>query len=688
LTGGLCRVCDAREDSGHMDTVGTEVPDQGKTREEVLTEGDRSRQCPGGGEPSAYGHAGLGPGAARSEPAETTNTRASYAQRLLDALPEAISMTDLDGRICYVNRAFLKNSGRREEEVIGRTFPEIHLVDAERFRMLHQRVLPLLMAEGTVREVGAPAVNSDGSRSTVLVDLTLLRDETGEPSHIVAVVRETTALEAAESSLIESERRYREIVETVGDLILTFDMEGRVRSVNRAVKTMLGFEADQVVGQPGTLLVLPEHQADIMSRIEQVLHGHSVRSETVLVGRDNHRVYVEYSAGPLVERGRIVGGRCIAWDITKRKRLECQLKASEERYRALVESAGEAIATVDENGTFLFMNNTAAQRLGGRAEDFVGKTMWDLFPPAVADFQVADIRQVIRTGEGRNTVSLSCVHGEMRWYNTTIQPLRDNDGNVTAGLIIARDIHEFKKAQDELAAYRERMIRAEQLASLGTLSATLSHELTQPLTVIRLSIQNSLNDLEKMPCPPRVLEDLRDGLAEVASVTAIAERFRSFARRSSEKAVRETSISETADRVMRLFHESARRANVTLEMQGLDLLPAVRIHEKDLEQLFFALAQNAIQAADGRRPRRFTILGRREGDQIELQFADDCGGIAPEILPHVFEPFFTTKPAGEGTGLGLCIAQRVVAQAHGRMSVESEYGSGTTFRVSLPISGA
>jgi C4-dicarboxylate-specific signal transduction histidine kinase len=123
-------------------------------------------------------------------------------------------------------------------------------------------------------------------------------------------------------------------------------------------------------------------------------------------------------------------------------------------------------------------------------------------------------------------------------------------------------------------------------------------------------------------------------------------------------------------------------------MQGLDALPAVCIHEKDLEQLFFALAQNAIQAADGQQSRRFTILGRREGELVALEFSDDCGGIAPESLPHIFEPFYTTKPAGEGTGLGLCIAQRVVAQARGQMSVESHYGSGTTFRVSLPISGA
>jgi PAS domain S-box-containing protein len=662
------------------------MPDQGKTRAELLAEMARLQQRPavGAAEPSTEGRDPLGC-AAQREPVGTLPIRSSYAERLLDALPEAVSMTDLDGRICYVNRAFLTNAGLREEDVVGKTFPETRVVDTERFNAVHQRVLPLLMAEGTVREVETLAVNPDGSRSAVMVDLTLLRDEAGRPSHIVAVVREVAALEEAESSLIESERRYREIVETVGDLILTVDMGGRVRAANRAVTTLLELDAKQVIGRPVDEFVLTEHRAALKSQLERVLMGQNVRSETILVDSRNRWVHVEYSAGPLVEHGQIVGARCIAWDISKRKLLERQLKASEERYRTLVESAGETIATVDEYGTFLFMNGTAAQRLGGRTEDFAGKTMWDLFPRAVADLQAGDIQEVIRTGEGRNTVSLSYVGGEMRWYNTTIQPLRDSEGNVTAGLVIARDIHELKKAQDELAAYSEQMIRAEQLASLGTLSATLSHELTQPLTVIRLSIQNSLNDLEGMACPPRVVEDLKDGLAEVASVTAIAERFRSFARRSSEKVARDVSIQDTARSVMRLLQESARRSNVVLEIQGLDTLPAVCIHEKDLEQLLFALAQNAIQAADGSRTRRFTILGRCEGDSIELQFSDDCGGIAPEHLPRVFDPFFTTKPAGEGTGLGLCIAQRVVSQARGRMSVESDYGRGTTFRVSLPV---
>ena len=132
--------------------------------------------------------------------------------------------------------------------------------------------------------------------------------------------------------------------------------------------------------------------------------------------------------------------------------------------------------------------------------------------------------------------------------------------------------------------------------------------------------------------------------------------------------------------------KNARSARIALRLKGMDELPLVYSNEKDLEQLFFALIDNAIKAADGKKARRIIISGAVEDERVELQFSDNCGGIAPENLGKVFEPFFTTRPPGKGTGLGLCIVQDIVSRTDGRVRVESEFGEGSTFFVSLPIS--
>jgi len=229
------------------------------------------------------------------------------------------------------------------------------------------------------------------------------------------------------------------------------------------------------------------------------------------------------------------------------------------------------------------------------------------------------------------------------------------------------------------------MIRAEHLASLGTLSAMLSHEMTQPLTVIRLSIQNAMKTLESVSPPPTVLDDLNEGLTEISNVAAIVHRFRNFASKTSRKVIDRVSLSVAAHRVMRLLEESARTARVALDVHQLEELPPIHTCEKDLEQIFFALAQNAIHASDGLRDHWLRISGVQRDSSVELQFADDCGGIPPDILDHIFEPFFTTKPPGLGTGLGLCVVERMVSQAGGHLRVDSQWGKGTTFFVSLPM---
>ena len=125
-----------------------------------------------------------------------------------------------------------------------------------------------------------------------------------------------------------------------------------------------------------------------------------------------------------------------------------------------------------------------------------------------------------------------------------------------------------------------------------------------------------------------------------------------------------------------------------ISTNGLRDLPEVEINETALEQTFLIITQNAIEAADGQKPHKLDITGKFADGNIELQFADDCCGIAPENLDKIFEPFFSTKIEDNGMGLGLAIVQQIFISCGVQIRVESHLGKGTTFYVTLPISNS
>jgi C4-dicarboxylate-specific signal transduction histidine kinase len=209
--------------------------------------------------------------------------------------------------------------------------------------------------------------------------------------------------------------------------------------------------------------------------------------------------------------------------------------------------------------------------------------------------------------------------------------------------------------------------------------------MNQPLTVIRLTIQNCLAQLEDAQDLQEVVDDLKDCLDEVSTTSSIVDRFKGFARQSSRTRSGKTSLQSVAERVVRVWNDAAKRRNVSLVLEGLDQLGGLYVDERDMEQVFFSLVENAIQAADGTANHHLTITGTAKDKSVELRFADDCGGIAPENVDRVFDPFFTTKSRDEGTGLGLCIVEQALSRVRGKIHAENRPGEGVTFVITLPL---
>jgi len=352
--------------------------------------------------------------------------------------------------------------------------------------------------------------------------------------------------------------------------------------------------------------------------------------------------------------------------------------------QAIFQAVAEPLFLLDRERKIVACNEAAAHHVGRGAPELVGVPMSEclatLVPATVCEQWMAQIAEVFRCA------ARVCFTDEPagRVRENTICPILDGGGRVAGVVVSIRNIIEHRQTQKGPHGPDENTRRAERLTSLGMISAALTHELAHPLSVARLATQNAMAELERLTCPEVVKQDLRAGLAACVRIGDIVGRFRDLARPSEKAKDTDVRLPEVAQRTFRLLEHSAGHAKVILGTENLDSLPALRMPENEIDDLFFALVQNAVQAADGAKERRLLILGAVQGDAVVLQFQDNCGGIEPAHLPRIFEPFFTTKPPHKGTGLGLCIARRILCQRGGRISVESRYGEGTTFTVTLP----
>ncbi len=242
-----------------------------------------------------------------------------------------------------------------------------------------------------------------------------------------------------------------------------------------------------------------------------------------------------------------------------------------------------------------------------------------------------------------------------------------------------------------LEATHQHLLRVEKMASLGKLSASVAHELNNPLagiaTYARLLRRRRTEAVaDGIPITPgedidRILKLIED---EALRCGGIVKNLLLFSRTPGAMFT-PTDFAPIAERVALLVHHQAELASVAIERQVAPELPTIECDAAQIQQALLALVINALEACG--EGGRVTIAAEtsRDAGHVVLEVADTGRGIPPEALPHVFEPFFTTKPMGVGLGLGLSIVYGIVERHHGRIDVTSQLGAGTRFTIELPV---
>lgn len=216
------------------------------------------------------------------------------------------------------------------------------------------------------------------------------------------------------------------------------------------------------------------------------------------------------------------------------------------------------------------------------------------------------------------------------------------------------------------------------LAELGLLSATLVHELRQPLFAIKAMLQLAIAS-----CPAGPHHDqVRITLEQAVHMERILAAYGGLVQRPGGVDEPFAPNAPVAAAAETLAHR-ARQLHATLSLDLGEALPILRGNQVALQQVVVNLVQNALDASSSNTAPAVHVRTSRSGDRVAIEVRDNGTGIPPEVLPHVFDPFFTTKPPGRGTGLGLTIARELVRRAGGTVDFATGSG-GTSFTVLLP----
>lgn len=369
-----------------------------------------------------------------------------------------------------------------------------------------------------------------------------------------------------------------------------------------------------------------------------------------------------------------------------RKRTHAELRASDERYRQIVQTANEGIWVMDEQDRVTFANQRLARMLGYAPEELISRPASDF----VEAGELADHAYRLQSGRhGQpNQYERRLRHrdGHEIWTWVSGAPLFDESGKYRGAFAMFTDVTERRHLESQLRQVLK-------LESVGQLAGGIAHDFNNILAAImmHLSLLRQNPDLD-----PETAEGLKELEVEAKSAANLTRQLLMFSRRSVIQS-RVVDLNELVQNLIKMLRRLLGE-NIAISFESQNQLPTIEVDVGMIEQVLMNLAVNARDAMPKGGKLTITTAAvelneevskrhseRRPGQFVTLTVADTGVGMDEGTLKRIFEPFFTTKDVGKGTGLGLPTAHGIIKQHHGWIEVQSGMGKGSTFVVYLPV---
>jgi two-component system sensor kinase FixL len=386
----------------------------------------------------------------------------------------------------------------------------------------------------------------------------------------------------------------------------------------------------------------------------------------------------------LVQRFRLIGE--VFANVLQHRRAEAMLRTSEEKFRQFFSHTPEYCYIISPDGMILDVNNSALGALGYKREELVGKPLATIYAPESLPKVKELFEQWKNYGEINNEEMVIVTRdGEKRVVLLNVGTVRNKDGAILYTTSTQTDITERKRTEAEAFHVRRELLCLERSSRMGELTASLAHELNQPLTSILSNARAALRFLQSGRLD---FGELKEILQDIANDDKRAgDIIRSLrAMMKQEEGEREPIfINDVLQDVVSLFHSEAIIRSLTVEMDFADPLPLVHMDKVQIQQVLVNLMMNAAESMvrETSGNRKIFLQSRTvDHDAVQVAVRDFGPGVEEKEIDKIFEPFFTTKRSG--LGMGLSVSRSIIEAHGGHIWVKNNPDKGATFYFDLP----
>lgn len=476
----------------------------------------------------------------------------------------------------------------------------------------------------------------------------------------------------------------KDIVDTIQALMVTISPCGTIISFNQRAEMVTGYKEPEILEKYWVDVLTPPHnRLEVQKVFSEALKGEqgNIHFSAPLLTKEGTERFISWhsSIRQNIEEGK-VGLVMIGIDETENLAADQQLKMFTARWKKIFIAIQDPALVVSNDNRILEANPATCAAAKKLRSQVIGQKVCDILHDGHAGDKQCPLEQFI--GYQKTQITETELHGLHGTYMLTVSPLLEENGEINATLLLARNLTEEE-------VIRAEAIRAAQLAAIGELASGVAHEINNPINGIINYAQIILDE----PEDPERDKNLTNIIGEGKRIARIVSNLLDFARRRKE-ILAPAEIDEMISNSLQLVDHLLKKDGVIWSVKIDDMLPPLMCNEQQLKQVILNMISNARYALNKRFPKacpekRLEIKGElinQDGlPSIRLTFSDNGIGIEPEIQSRLFDPFFSTKPKGEGTGLGLSISHGLVRDHGGYIRVQSKLGRWTKFIIDLPV---